>query len=112
MKKNGRDKSYIYSERVSFVIALQVISEILQFSMKLYVDIRKSIEKASCFLKKRMNKNFYNIYCYHSASNNVEFFFTSKTYVACTVAVMTKLMVGIKRNWYFNGAHFCQLHLL
>lgn len=57
-KKNRWGKSYIYSERVSFVIALKVISEILQFAVKLYVDIRKSIEKASCFLKKRMSKNF------------------------------------------------------
>lgn len=36
-----RVKSYIYSERASFDIAFWVISELLQLSMELHVNIRK-----------------------------------------------------------------------
>lgn len=49
-KKNHQVNSYIYSERVSFPIAFQVISELLQLSMELHVNIRKCIEKATCSL--------------------------------------------------------------
>lgn len=40
-KSDHRVKSYIYSERASFDIAFWVISELLQLSMELHVNIRK-----------------------------------------------------------------------